>query len=167
MCLIVQRKPQPSRIHAIPCGKALNKYSKKGFFTPYMGALVPKNGILVAKGRKKYENSGGSTIINGGAIHAYTCCYAETNPSTLCGYYKAYAFGVKAYGTNQDLACHFLYIPDADFTTKKQERVKQCEIWAITAPNPKWKEVAEFFNVKPPHSRKKHEKIKSLQSRRK
>ena len=112
MCLVVKTVPANKSTRRIfQCKKYL--YYRGGLFsTPYYGVDVPNNGWLFPF-RKYNGDFSLHQSIKGGLIHASWGDEFEFGDP-----YKAYAFGVEAFGTS-DLVCRALYVPDADENAKE------------------------------------------------
>lgn len=164
MCLNISWWPNTVKEGlAVKCVKKLRYVPREHrWITPFQGTGVPRDGVLVPETRCRFYRHGNQiskrigAVIYGGAIHAFRHSQNYSGGSRKWWAYdsgwetekEAYAFGVKAYGSN-DLACSFLYIPDIDKSEYKKERTAACKRWQKKRPN--WKEVKEVFhNVKLP-----------------
>jgi hypothetical protein len=137
MCLYVRYKPG-SRKESIlvKCRKKLSMYGHV-YRTPYMWTRVNKNGILKEK-EVYFKNYHLGDKIEGSHIHAY-----KINES-ITATYPAYAINVKAYGY-YDLVCKLLYIPAADFSNKKDEKVAALEKILKKGDSMNWKDILKIF----------------------
>lgn len=135
--MIVEEVPATKRDGLIlECKKALkpndtevsrydpNYYVGYGYKTPYRGTIVPSDGWLLPEiktwdlGRYEFIKD---ERINGRLVHAVSG--GQTYSTYTC--YKAFAFGVKAYGEetkngHQVLVCEALYIPCCDKSKKRR-----------------------------------------------
>lgn len=118
MCLVVTDIPLRQCDGVIvPVFKKLVRYYSK-LLTPFMNVTVPDNGFLFPdlQFRQKIWYD---TFVEGGVIHSL---YSALPPGSR-GFWRAYAIGVIAYEVN-DVASLVLYIPQADKTVQKEQRLK-------------------------------------------
>jgi hypothetical protein len=120
MCLLVKRAT--NRKKPLKCFKALRIYTfGSRIVTPVMAQPVTNGEILpINKSKRKKFNK--NMVIRGGFIHAHVKQgrgYRENCLSTI-KYFKAIAYGVKAYGNRDDLICEKLVIPE--LVPKKRTR---------------------------------------------
>ena len=149
------------RRNAVKCLKSLatRRNGRETMYrSPYVGVPVPRDGCIVAKGKTQYLTYGckvdkdEATVISGGAVHATTYSpgvagsqYSQERT------YVAYAFGVKAYGYDRDLAASFIYVPAADKSPNAAARRKVVEGWAKRKKEPNWTEINLLFKDRKPH----------------
>ena len=135
MCLHVHKTPR-SRYSSIlvKCTKQLDVYSSR-YKTPYQATPVPDNGILSERDyEREYHRY---DAIYGRHIHAYG--FGKIRHG-----YDAYAINVKAYGYDE-LVCKFLYIPIADKSGLKTQRVQQLEYLLDNPSLIHWNKILKIF----------------------
>lgn len=146
MCLVIKEAVN-KRI--VKCYKKLRLHTiGESYTTPFYCELIPEDGILIPRRDSERKTYKIGNKIHGGFIHAYSEKISIFVDNEYL--FKAYAFGVKAYGF-RDLVCRGLYIPDLDNTRSQREtrkvekRLKEASIKELVEMFPRLRRVAKLL----------------------
>lgn len=149
MCLVIKEVPAKGQKNLVPCWKVVEKghILSNTYKTLYRGTPVPSDGVLHPLYGVTQQHIIKHDEIHEGAIHAFTTVKYSRHIADCWQAFsrKAYAFGVIAYGDNNDVASTLLYIPSLDFSTEKSKRMKKIKEWEKREKYPTDKEVKDLF----------------------
>lgn len=147
MCLTIK---EVSNERIVKCYKKLRLHTtvEPSYITPFYCELIPEDGILVPRRDSERKTFKTGNKIHGGFIHAYAQKVRIFADNEYL--FKAYAFGVKAYGISE-LICRGLYIPSLDKTRSQRKirevkkRLNEASTEELVEMFPRLKRIAKFL----------------------